>query len=669
MLSTSCKSVIFLSLIFSISPLLSSPEDSSKKPSGSISFQEIGNVYVPSFGVVAKPEIDPKKIVMAAERRKQLKDLIELTDGEKRESACALFASREVINKESKPSYIYHGVRMSMKELEFLCGRSKPEAHFISRINNCATVCGEVMLAKMLLDPCDDVTALRARQTFVKKLVESPQLYADVQQLLHELRDQESAILSLWRADNPITQRMIESNYLPKFMAGCDKTPMILQMYALMGYIGHAFKSVGHYFMLAGFDRIQNRYNIPNEAALPSRSYAQALYNRAFCAFDTDTYPFGLPHTYSAIFAVFTGFNSYMQAQEALLNRDVVNCLQTRLIGLASSMEIAQTMDRVLSEEPTSGLMHRDELVGITKNSRAELAQLIKMLETDTFTDQASFFSYAGRVLAAYKMVETEKEYFVGMMQALAEIDACFSTATLYKKHAGDRAQFCFVEYLEDQKPYVKLENFWNPFIDNNVVVTNTIELGKQGAHRSMIVTGSNTGGKSTLLKSIMLSQFAARMGIAPASRMLITPCTYLATSLKMSDDLASGISLFQAEVNRSNALAQAVHSLAADEHGIIVIDELYIGTDAKKGAQATKELLEYFAKFPNVMVVIATHAADVTLMAEKTNGVYKNFKFDAYKDASGKIICPYKLEEGVSASNIANDILDDEIDDIDFGA
>ena len=71
-----------------------------------------------------------------------------------------------------------------------------------------------------------------------------------------------------------------------------------------------------------------------------------------------------------------------------------------------------------------------------------------------------------------------EKEHFAPALAAIGEIDACLSMAKLYKKMQHERVGYCFVDFVEHQKPSLNIVDFWNPFVDAKIVVTNSLELG-----------------------------------------------------------------------------------------------------------------------------------------------------------------------------------------------
>jgi hypothetical protein len=352
--------------------------------------------------------------------------------------------------------------------------------------------------------------------------------------------------------------------------------------------------------------------------------------------------------------------------------RDAINYMQTRLCDVASIVEASKQLQRIASENASmaSGVFSIGNLEMLLHgSSRSQgFAQLIDLLQTNTFKGSASFFSLSGRVLAAYRLMNEEKDNFAPALATLGEIDACLSMAKLYKKMRNERAHVSFATFAKTAKPYIKLTDFWNPFINPDVVVTNSLELGDGTDVSKIILTGSNTGGKSTILKAILINMLTIHtFGFGFASECVVSPLAFIGSYLRVNDDVAAGESKFKAEVMRAKMLCETMEALPKDQFGFVVIDELFTGTGSEKAAVAASKVAQKLATLDNNVYILATHFPQLTELAKNNQGIIKNYKVDVYKDQAGNLVRPFKLELGVSTSNIANDILNEEIRDIDF--
>jgi DNA mismatch repair ATPase MutS len=176
-----------------------------------------------------------------------------------------------------------------------------------------------------------------------------------------------------------------------------------------------------------------------------------------------------------------------------------------------------------------------------------------------------------------------------------------------------------------------------------------------------MILTGSNTGGKSTVLKGIAFNGLLAQtLGIVAADKAVVTPFSFLGISLNIVDNIAGGKSLFQSEIDRAVGLVNAAALFTGKGHCLLVVDELFRGTTPDRAQEQTYEFAQRFASFKNTIYILATHFVDkVTQLEVSTGGECKNYKIEIKRDADGALQRTFKLVEGINTSNVAADILD----------
>lgn len=152
----------------------------------------------------------------------------------------------------------------------------------------------------------------------------------------------------------------------------------------------------------------------------------------------------------------------------------------------------------------------------------------------------------------------------------------------------------------DDAALVVRAEGLAHPLLDADVRIANPVSLRVGHAY---IVTGSNMSGKSTYLRTVGVNLVLAQAG-APvcAERFEFCPVRLFA-SIRVADDLASGVSLFYAEVRRMQGLLRRVRSGSAepgqggsaDPPLVYLIDELFRGTNNRErllGARAVIEAL-----------------------------------------------------------------------------
>lgn len=701
--------------------------DKKAKKSGPITYQEIGDSYLSSFGLVGKqPAVKSEDAFVTVAGKKKLNLVIPiLSETEKLKILFDLLASQEHIATES--NFITDANRIVLEDLDVYRGQGKDiHEHVMSKLaGDCRTVFGQAYLAYALAHPTTRIEDLQARQALIKELIENEKLAEEIDALLKTVKNAESGFFSFYREDDPVSKELYKQLYFNKpgfknlnnnkyalealvrlYNAGtvfkCTSDIMIFvgSLYVAgkaaavglerMGMVDPATQKVpsfgikdalvGSYKMgksfvdpreyIAQFKEVENQMELISAAqvaqGLPALSELQMS-----IAKKTALGMFGLKAGLAGFYLVFKGMALKTVYDQAKQTNDSLNYMQTRLIDSAAIILACESLYNLANLNPvmSKGLQDMHTVCPLfEENLQTNFAILVDQLRTNTFKGSASFFSLSGKVLSSFKLMNEERNHFAPVVTVLGEIDACLAIAKLYKKMRGERVGYCFVNFVETPKPYLNLIDFWNPFISKDIVVTNSLEMGSGTDVAKIILTGSNTGGKSTILKGMMISLWLAHtFGIAPAKKCTLSPFTFIGSYLRVNDDIAAGESKFKAEVLRAKMLCDTMDSLPHEQFGFVVIDELFTGTGSEKAAIAASKIASKLAGLENNIYILATHFPLLTELEKGNPGILKNFKVDVYKDDSGSLVRPFKLEPGISSNNIAIDILNEEIKDIDF--
>lgn len=170
-----------------------------------------------------------------------------------------------------------------------------------------------------------------------------------------------------------------------------------------------------------------------------------------------------------------------------------------------------------------------------------------------------------------------------------------------------------------------------------------------QGAGKISIVTGPNMAGKSTFLRAVGVNIVLALTG-APvcARRFSLSPCQ-LYTSMKISDSLDKGLSLFYAELQRLKMILEAI---ARTEPVFFVIDEMLKGTNTLDRQQGAVAMIRQFIR-QQTGGLLATHDLALSKMAEEHPDNVVNHHFDG-EIRDDQLIFDYKLRKGPCRSSNA---------------
>ena len=341
----------------------------------------------------------------------------------------------------------------------------------------------------------------------------------------------------------------------------------------------------------------------------------------------------------------------------------LTNYLQMQMIAVGTVVRTMKLVSEEIKNNPvlTAGLDHSQHLTDLfdtqSKTVSSKLHQLANLLLTNTFSGEPSYFSFKGRVLAAYALMKEIRQELAPALFALGEVDAYLSCAKLMEKHENKENRFTFATYVDQDAPYINLQNMWHPFVSSEKAIANSIELGGQYT-KNIILTGPNAGGKSTFSKGLATSLLLAQtIGIVPAQSLVFTPFAKINTYMNITDDTAAGNSLFKSEVLRAQQLLETINTLDKNKFSFSVIDEMFSGTSPKEGEAASYAVAKNLATNSNSIAVIATHFPKLKEL-ETTLGTFKNYQVRVIRYDDGSFSYPFKLEEGAADQNVALDIL-----------
>lgn len=240
-----------------------------------------------------------------------------------------------------------------------------------------------------------------------------------------------------------------------------------------------------------------------------------------------------------------------------------------------------------------------------------------------------------------------QKAYTASIDRWIDEVsmtDALVSMATFrYNEPSAGRA-----EIVDSIELTYEARDLWHPFLGARAVRNDfTID----GTHY-YIVTGANMAGKSTFLRSLGVNYILAMNGMPVFADSFRVSLFSLFSSMRTSDDLAHGISYFNAELLR---LRQLIDHCRGHRHTLIILDEILKGTNSLDKLNGSRMFLEAISHLP-VSGVIATHDLELSHMADDETGRFHNFCFEIR--LSDEITYTYKITPGVARNQNATHLL-----------
>ena len=196
----------------------------------------------------------------------------------------------------------------------------------------------------------------------------------------------------------------------------------------------------------------------------------------------------------------------------------------------------------------------------------------------------------------------------VSNMRILCELDYIFARARMaYKMNA-------FRPMINSQG-IIDINRGRHPLLGEKAVPVN-IELGK--AFDILVITGPNTGGKTVALKTLGLLTLMAMSGMFIPARENSLVAIFQTIYVDIGDEqsIEQSLSTFSSHMkNIVNILEQA------DEHSLVLLDELGAGTDPVEGAALAQVIMEEL-KNKKARAVITTHQSELKKYAYQNERV-----------------------------------------------
>ena len=229
-------------------------------------------------------------------------------------------------------------------------------------------------------------------------------------------------------------------------------------------------------------------------------------------------------------------------------------------------------------------------------------------------------------------------------IDAVSHFDALVSMATFrYNEPEATDA-----ELVDADEVIYEARGLYHPFLGQKAV-RNDFSISDSHYY---IITGANMAGKSTFLRSIGINYVLATSGMPVFADSLRVSLFSLFSSMRTTDDLAHGISYFNAELLR---LQQLIKTCKQNRHTLIILDEILKGTNSLDKLNGSRLFLQSVSALP-ITGIIATHDLELSKMQQEHPARFHNYCFEI--QLSDEITYTYLLSEGVARNQNATYLL-----------
>ncbi len=222
------------------------------------------------------------------------------------------------------------------------------------------------------------------------------------------------------------------------------------------------------------------------------------------------------------------------------------------------------------------------------------------------------------------------------------EIDAYLAVAKVAHQH-----EFCYPElFQKNETGKINMQGVYHIFHRKPVKNDLTIYQNK----KLWFLTGANMAGKSSIIKSIATALYLTHIGFpVPADGLQTDILDGLFTSINLQDNLELGYSHFYVEAIR---LKEIIDQLRPDSNALIILDELFKGTNHSDASHAILEVMDKLAKLDGPYVIVSSHITELSEKLKDSPLVdFRKMVID--NDENGMPIFTYKITEGIAEEKL----------------
>jgi DNA mismatch repair protein MutS len=506
------------------------------------------------------------------------------------------------------------------KHLELIRAQGQnPRATLLATLDQCATSMGSRMLGRWILAPLVDREEIVDRQTAVQTLLDE-----------HARRDAMRELLAGCFDLERIAQKVRFRRALPRDLASLRRTLDVLR----------PLPQVAPPALAAVIASIGDFHDVYDDLArtLVDEPPAQ-LGDGGVIRPDADA---DLAQTVS----LRTDARSSLSALEER-ERERTG-IKTLRIKYASAFGYAIEINKAQAANVPADYVRKQTLTTGERYITPELKELELAISTAQTRQQRLEERLFSELV---ERIATRAEDLLAAAEAIARIDVFSALAQCAAERGYIRPEFV-------DESAIHIEEGRHPVMEAVLhahFVPNDLRLDAH-AHRFILLTGPNMGGKSTYLRQTGLLTIMAQIGsFVPARAMRLGIVDRMFTRIGAGDDLASGQSTFYME------MAEAANIMRrSTRRSLLLIDEVGRGTGTIDGLSIAQAICEYLlgldAQAP--MVLFATHFHELCALTDHWPLV-ANYHITAVENTArdGAPVFSHRVQPGSSSRSFGIEV------------
>ena len=249
----------------------------------------------------------------------------------------------------------------------------------------------------------------------------------------------------------------------------------------------------------------------------------------------------------------------------------------------------------------------------------------------------------------------------VASLAALADENPTWTVARFVESGAGEASRATQESDETVEAATVMARQIGHPLLSDEVRVCNDVRVGPAGT--LLLITGSNTSGKSTLMRAVGLNLCLASAGSRVCAEALSLPQIEMATSIRVTDDLSQGVSFYMAELKRLKHVVDTARRVQQqpDTTCLFLLDEILQGTNSREREIAVAKVLQTLLKL-DAIGAISTHDLELTnepTLKRVSETVHFRETIRREADGSESLHFDYQMHPGVCPTTNALRLLE----------
>jgi DNA mismatch repair protein MutS len=240
------------------------------------------------------------------------------------------------------------------------------------------------------------------------------------------------------------------------------------------------------------------------------------------------------------------------------------------------------------------------------------------------------------------------KQNILHLISLYSQLDAWYGMAMAVKQY-----QLVFPEFIESNNPQLVVKGLYHLLLPSPVAYDVTLDQQRN----FLFLTGANMAGKSTFIKAVGTAAFLAHTGMGvPAQQMQLSMFDGMLSNINVVDNISRGESYFYNEVQRIKATVTKINN---GKKWLILIDELFKGTNIQDAMKCSSTVIEGLLKISNSLFILSTHLYEIGEELKKYPNI--SFKFFETTVEGDQLKFSYQLKEGISNDRLGYLILKKE--------